>query len=99
MRFALPCHLLLFFFASLIRRKMSCGRDSAGSCILEKRERKRERDDSPYQSSDRSNKSQPPQETKQILISCFNFELLLFSTFFESTINPFKINFLTEREM
>jgi len=97
MRFALPCHLLLFFFASLIRRKMSCGRDSAGSCIPE--ERKRERYDSPYQSSDRSNKSQLPQETKQILISCFNFVLSLFSIFFESLINPFKINFLTEREM
>jgi len=64
MRFALPCHLLLFFFASLIRRKMSCGRDTAGSCILEERERE---DDSPYQSSDQSNKSLPPQETKRIL--------------------------------
>ena len=99
MRFALPCHLLLFFFASLIRRKISCGRDTAGSCILGERERERERDDSPYQSSDPSNKSLPPQETKQISISCFSFVLSLFSTFFESSINPFKMNFLIEREM
>ena len=77
MRFALPCHLLLFFFASLIRRKMSCGRDTAGSCILEgkgrERERERERDDSPYQSSDRSNKSQCRRTNKTNLNIVFKF--------------------------